>query len=94
VVTAPDYRVEFHRWLCQMQLAVRTGEHWQSVTKKLSQAEFALVDSSGVQSSYNSPVRLAYVKSGETVVVGLTTVLGGNPPRVAASTSFASTRGC
>ena len=59
VVTAPGYRVAFHRWQCDLQLELRDGRgHWRSITKRNTHPEFAVVDAHGVHSSIEAPARL------------------------------------
>lgn len=84
VVTSRDYRVTFHRWRCDLQLELRDGQgRWRPVAKRNTHPEFAVVDAQGVHTSAAGPARLQHASVGETVAVGITTVLPCTPPIIA-----------
>lgn len=83
-ITARDYRATFSRWRCEMGFELRDSEgRWRPVARQKSHAEFAVVDAGGVHSSIDAPARLRHACVGDTIAVGLTTVLPSTPPSIA-----------
>ncbi|MFC1596752.1 hypothetical protein ACFL5Q_02290, partial [Planctomycetota bacterium] len=84
VITGRDYRVTFHRYRFEPGLELRDvrGE-WRTVTKRTTVPEFAVIDAAGPHSSANAPTRVRHEEVGDTVVVGLTTILPTTPPTIA-----------
>jgi hypothetical protein len=83
VVTAPSYRISFHRWKCDLQIELRDAAgHWRPIGKGKTRPEFAMVDARGVHGSFEAPIRLCHANVKGTVVVGLSTVLPSAPPTI------------
>jgi hypothetical protein len=74
----------FPRYQSGFQLQLRESrDRWRSVTKLRSHPELAIVEADRVRSTIEAPARLRHAIVGQSVVVGMVTVLPGSPATVA-----------
>jgi hypothetical protein len=84
VVTGRDYRVTFDRFRSGFQLDLRDGQgRWRPVTRKGTEAEFAVQGSGGVQGSQGAPARVRHESAADRVTVGLVSPLVASPTALA-----------